>query len=77
MVDFQGRVVGVVTSTAAIMPFLRETGTLPQNVNWAISAEFARPLFRAPASSPPSEVQPPDVVDYVRQALCSVRATRR
>jgi S1-C subfamily serine protease len=77
VVDFEGRVVGVVTSTAAIMPFLRETGTLPQNVNWAISAEFARPLFRAPASTPSSEVQPPDVVDYVRQALCSVRAMRR
>lgn len=75
VVDSRGRVVGIVTSSAAVMHFLRETGTLPQNVNWAISAEFARPLYQAPPSSPQRDVEGRDVVDHVRQALCSVRAS--
>lgn len=33
--------VGVVTSTAAITPFLSRTGALPQNVNWAARASLA------------------------------------
>lgn len=36
-----GELIGVVTSTAAITPFLRRTGALPQNVNWAARASLA------------------------------------
>ena len=36
---------GTITSTAAIMPFIKETGTLPQNINWAVKADYLRPLI--------------------------------
>ena len=39
-----GRVVGIITSTAAVENFYRATGALPQNVNWAVKAEYAIPL---------------------------------
>ena len=48
LVNESGEVVGVVTASAAIIPFLSATGTLPQNVNWAIKSDFALPLFEPP-----------------------------
>ena len=41
LIDEHGRVVGIVTSTAALKNFLHFTGTLPQNLNWAVRAEYA------------------------------------
>lgn len=46
LVDTSGRVVGVITSTAAIPYFLHYTGTLPQNVNFAVSSYYAYPLVK-------------------------------
>jgi len=43
--DAQGRVVGVVVSSAAIPFFVHYTGTLPQNVNWAIRSYYIQPLL--------------------------------
>ncbi len=48
LVNERGEVVGIVTSSAAVRIFLAVTGTLPQNVNWAVKAEYVRPLFNAP-----------------------------
>jgi S1-C subfamily serine protease len=48
IVNEQGEVVGIVVSTAAIETFVARTGTLPQNINWAVKAEYALPLFEAP-----------------------------
>ena len=45
VVTDQGRVVGIVTSTAAIKNFMEITGTLPQSINWAIKAEYAKLMF--------------------------------
>ncbi len=36
-----GIVVGIITSSAAFKAFLQYTGTLPQNVNWAVKADYA------------------------------------
>ncbi len=52
LLNDNGEVVGMVTSTAAIRPFLRATGTLPQNVNWAVKSEYATPLFDQPPPLP-------------------------
>ena len=41
LVDRDGNVIGIVTATAAVSSFLRNTGTLPQNVNWAVKADYA------------------------------------
>ncbi len=48
LVNQRGEVVGIMTSTAAVRAFLALTGTLPQNVNWAVKADFAAPLFEPP-----------------------------
>src|SRR5712691_671199 len=45
LVNESGRVLGLMTSTVAILPFVRITGSLPQNINWAINADVARPLI--------------------------------
>lgn len=48
LVNEKGEVVGIVTSTAAILPFIEESGTLPQNINWAVKADYLRPLIDLP-----------------------------
>lgn len=48
LVNERGEVVGIITSTAAILPFIKEGGTLPQNVNWAVKADYLRPLIELP-----------------------------
>lgn len=48
LVNEKGEVIGIITSTAAILPFIKESGTLPQNVNWAVKADYLRPLFELP-----------------------------
>src|SRR5262249_34528598 len=74
LVNHRGEVVGVITATAAILPFLQHTGSLPQNVNFAIKAGYASLLFIPPVALPP----PPDsddAIQRVRGALCTVKAT--
>ena len=44
LVTSGGEVAGVITSTAAVARFLRTTGTLPQNLNWAVRAELLRSI---------------------------------
>lgn len=48
LVNEMGEVVGIVTSSAAIEAFLGVTGTLPQNVNWAVKSDYAELLFDQP-----------------------------
>lgn len=54
LVNEFGELVGIITSTASVANFIKETGTLPQNVNWAIKADYARPLFDPPVSTSPA-----------------------
>ena len=35
-----GKIIGMLTSTAALPIFLKVTGTVPQNINWAVKAEY-------------------------------------
>lgn len=46
LVDSEGRVVGVVTSSAAVQAFYHHTGTLPQNINWAVPVYYLYPLMK-------------------------------
>ncbi|MCS6954545.1 MAG: serine protease [Bryobacteraceae bacterium] len=45
LITEDGVLVGVVTSVAAIRPFLERTGALPQNVNWAVHSSLAVTLL--------------------------------
>lgn len=74
LVNHRGEVVGIVTATAAILPFLQKTGSLPQNVNFAVKAGYASLLFTAPPALPPATDRD-DAIRRVRGALCTVKFT--
>jgi len=67
-----GEVVGIVLATASALPFLRGTGNLPQNINWAIKAPMALSLFEQPGRST-SDRRP--AIERVTRATCLVTAT--
>ena len=76
LVNERGEAVGVVTSTAAVKAFLSATGTLPQNVNWAVKADYARLMFNAPTvkSLAANRAQ---AIEWTRRAICMVEASPR
>lgn len=68
-----GSVVGVVTATEAVLAFLQVTGTLPQNINWAVKAEYARPMFDQPTPRPPAKSRG-EAIQRAMQASCLILA---
>jgi S1-C subfamily serine protease len=75
LVNNQGQVVGVVISSAAVNAFLRGTGTLPQNINWAVKTDYASLLFEAP-SPPPPAISRAEAIERAMKATCLVKAER-
>ena len=69
-----GEVIGIVVSTAAVMPFLAGTGALPQNVNFAIKSEFALPLFEAPQTRA-TAISRQKAIDNAVEATCLIEAS--
>jgi len=73
LVNDAGEVVGIVTSTAAILPFLTASGTIPQNVNWAVKSELAMTIVPQ-RSAPAKASNRDDAIARVRRAVCYVEA---
>lgn len=77
VLTMEGTVVGVVTAAVSEEEFVRDTGALPQNLNWAVKIDYATPLFdvprglRAPGDRPAAKT-PRDVVEQASQAVCIV-----
>lgn len=59
--------IGIVTSTAAILPFLKESGALPQNVNWAVKADYLRPLVELPKVAE-QQLDREELINHVKKA---------
>ena len=74
LLNRSGEVVGVVVATASAIPFLKGTGSLPQNVSWAVKGAFAVPLYDAPPRSPRISDRGA-VVLRASKATCSVTAS--
>jgi S1-C subfamily serine protease len=74
LLNRSGDVVGIVIATASAMNFLKGTGTLPQNVSWAVKGAFAVPLFDTPPASP-TMTDRSAVVRRAVKATCSVTAS--
>jgi len=72
LINRSGEVVGVVIASASALTFLKGTGTLPQNVSWAVKGAFAVPLFDAPPRSP-KITDRSTVIRRAVSATCSVR----
>ncbi len=77
LLNAQGEVIGVITATAAVQPFFRATGSLPQGVNWAVKGNLAKKLFAAPPSpSKPTAAQPlshQDAITRAQKSLCYIQ----
>lgn len=74
VVTEKGQVVGVIAATEAIESFYKDTGALPQNVNWAVKADYARPLLRPMPSSPPRTRD--EAIALARNSVCLIGAER-
>ncbi len=75
VLTYDGEVVGVVTSSAAVRAFLAVTGTLPQNLNWAVKAEYAMPLFEQPPVQPRADSRRA-AIDRALKATCMIEVHR-
>ena len=73
VVAADGSVVGVVTATEAIVAFLQVTGALPQNINWAVKAEYAKPMFDQPTPRPLAKSRS-EAIQRATQASCLILA---
>jgi len=67
LVNEKGEVVGIITSSAAILPFIEESGTLPQNVNWAVKADYLRPLIELPKAEQ-KEFNREQLINHVKKS---------
>jgi len=67
LVNERGEVVGIITSSAAILPFIEESGTLPQNVNWAVKADYLRPLIELPKAGQKA-FNRDQLIEYVKKS---------
>jgi len=77
VLTMDGTVVGIVTAAVSEEEFARDTGALPQNLNWAVKIDYATPLFDVPhaMATPgdrPAAKTPRDVVEQASQAVCIV-----
>lgn len=73
LLDERGRVVGVVVQVASLGAFLDLAGTLPQNVNFAVRASYARRMLpELPPPDPPVDRE--QAIERARRALCLVIA---
>ncbi|MDB4521971.1 serine protease [Gammaproteobacteria bacterium] len=69
VVSEDGKVLGVVVSSAAIKAFYGATNTLPQNINWAAKIGYAQLLLDA---QPKSEPAIRNVIEHAQKATCLV-----
>ena len=67
LVNERGEVVGIITSSAAILPFIEQSGTLPQNVNWAVKADYLRPLIELPKGEQ-KKLSREQIIEHVKKS---------
>ncbi len=75
LIDEQGRVVGVVTSAAAVRSFLNLTGTLPQNINWAVRSEYLRLLLPNLEANNSRSTPGKSITERAQESVCLIRVT--
>ena len=77
LVNEKGQVVGIISSTASLLPFMKESGTAPQNLNWAIKADYIRPLLNLPEMVQKKYISRKDVIEKTRQATYMIEVKSR
>jgi S1-C subfamily serine protease len=76
LLTMDGAVVGVVTAGTSEEEFMRDSGALPQNLNWAVKMEYATPLYDPPSVpvARPAVQKPREVAEQATRAVCIVLA---
>ena len=78
LVDAFGQIIGVVVSTLNSELFLERTGSVPQNVNFAIKIDYLRLLagdqFGEPGTLPRSALPGSDVAEQMAPWIVRIRA---
>jgi len=77
LVTEEGFLAGVVLATAAPGRFLDASGTLPQNVNWGVRAEYVMALLERPLAASPLPTSREKAIERARAAVCLAIAHRR
>jgi len=76
LVSEQGDVVGIITASAAVVPFIKASGTLPQNVNWAVNATFAVPLVPQVTTKRQMPLKRKEIIERVRKSVVLIRVLK-
>jgi S1-C subfamily serine protease len=72
-----GTLAGVLTSSAAIVPFVKLAGTLPQNINWATNINAAMPLLLdVPRIAERQKLDRAALIRKVRQSVVYIEAQK-
>jgi len=74
LVNARGEVLGVINATATPREFELETGTFPQNVNWATKVDPVGPLLPLDLAVPGPAASRDDAVARAFGAVCYVEA---
>jgi len=77
VVTEDGTLVGVVSSSAAIAPFLERTGTIPQNVNWATHSSLAITLVGREGPATLLRAREESIAHTIRAAALIVAQAKR
>jgi len=73
LVNDNGEVVGVITSTASTAAFLNLTGNVPQNISWAVKGEYAAALIDHPIRAQVAEGRDA-IIERVTASSCLIIA---
>jgi len=71
LVNESGQVVGVITSTASSLEFFKQSGVMPQNINWAVKSDYLIPLLDS-HSSGKKKGSRREIIQSVEKSACMV-----
>jgi S1-C subfamily serine protease len=71
-----GEIVGVILATADAPTFLRATGSLPQNINWAVKGELVRTMVSGLPGTIPARTRQ-EAIQKATAASCMITATTK
>ena len=75
LVNTQGFIAGIVSARISDLPFLMATGMVAQNVNYAVKADYARPLYEQPAPRPAAASRA-EAYERAKGATCRIEVDR-
>ena len=74
LVNEDGQLVGVITSSAAISSFIKYTGTIPQSINWAVKAYYVLPLYKQNEEQQNFKFNTKkEIINQIKSSVCQIR----